>query len=105
VLAATIRLAEMKVLLRVTGMGEGPVHERVATFSKRIFASHAEQDRPIVAATDALLSSLGIAELRWGEKVVRAGDNYLQVVQSEITQSDAFQLFWSQHAEDLPEGS
>jgi hypothetical protein len=69
----------------------------------RIFVSYARSDLWVVKLVDSVASTLGVADFRWDLKVLKAGDDWAEVVRDEISNADSFQLFWSQAARDSPE--
>ena len=71
---------------------------RTTRVYETIFASYAHEDRIIVESCDSMLRALGVGELRWDVKVLRAGVEWAQNIFSEINDADSFQLFWSERA-------
>jgi ferredoxin len=100
---AGVVLAQQQLLLNVWYAGNAPLREHVSAIAQRIFASYAPPDIDIVEFTDSMLSALGIAQMTWDRKFLRAGENRSQAVKREINSSDVFQLFWSEPARDCKE--
>lgn len=65
---------------------------------QRIFASYARKDVAVVESLSSIIQALGVGELRWDVKVLRAGESWAERVYEEIESADSFQLFWSANA-------
>lgn len=93
-----IILAETQLEVATSEMGGNEVVSRQGGAFTKIFVSYAREDLWVVKLIDAAISVAGVADFRWDLKVLKAGDNWAEVIYDEIRNADSFQLFWSKAA-------
>jgi hypothetical protein len=93
-----IILAETQLEVPTSEMGGSEVVSQHSSAFKRVFVSYAREDLWLVKLVDSAVSALGVVDFRWDLKVLKAGDNWAEVLYDEIRNADSFQLFWSRSA-------
>jgi hypothetical protein len=93
-----VSLADAELNMSIGGMGKGPVRGHVKRLFKTIFASYAPSDLHMVQLTESILRIAGLCELTWDTKVASPGSSRKEAVCAAISDSDVFQLFWSEQA-------
>jgi Caspase domain/TIR domain len=95
--AGPLPIAQVPVAVSVGGVGQPEQSELVeegAEVFSRIFASYSHQDSDIVSACAEAYRALGI-EMLIDRDSLRSGQDWRDVLQQLIEDSDTFQLFWS----------